>query len=69
MSSKNTDSKADSQNTQETSPEKGDVNFLDQTLRPAVWADYIGQKNIKDNLQILLTAAAQRKHPTDHFPC
>ena len=67
MSSKNTDSKANSENTQEISPEKGDVNFLDQTLRPTVWKDYIGQKNIKDNLHILLTAAAERKHPPEHL--
>jgi len=67
MSSKNKDSLIDSKNNQEVSPEKGDVNFLDQTLRPTVWADYIGQKNIKDNLHILLTAAAERKHPPEHL--
>jgi len=67
MSSKNKDSSIDSQNNKEISPEKGDVNFLDQTLRPTVWADYIGQKNIKDNLHILLTAAAERKHPPEHL--
>jgi Holliday junction DNA helicase RuvB len=74
MSSKNKDSQADSQNTEQSGPEigqpgkeTGDVNFLDQTLRPAVWKDYIGQKNIKDNLHILLTAAAQRKHPPEHL--
>lgn len=44
-----------------------DTNFLDQTLRPTVWNDYIGQKNIKDNLHILLTAAAQREHPPEHL--
>ncbi|MDD5318957.1 MAG: Holliday junction branch migration DNA helicase RuvB [Candidatus Pacebacteria bacterium] len=44
-----------------------DEHFLDQTLRPAVWADYIGQKNIKDNLSILLTAAKERKHPPEHI--
>jgi Holliday junction DNA helicase RuvB len=67
MSSKNKDSFIDSQKNQEISPEKGDVNFLDQTLRPTVWKDYIGQKNIKDNLHILLTAAAERKHPPEHL--
>ncbi|MEI6191341.1 MAG: Holliday junction branch migration DNA helicase RuvB [bacterium] len=67
MSSKNKDSATNSQNNQEISPEKGDVNFLDQTLRPTVWKDYIGQKNIKDNLHILLTAAAERKHPPEHL--
>ena len=24
--------------------------FLDSTLRPTAWDDYIGQKNIKENL-------------------
>ncbi|MFA7252398.1 MAG: Holliday junction branch migration DNA helicase RuvB [Candidatus Paceibacterota bacterium] len=67
MSSKKQDSQANSLKNQQTSPEKGDVNFLDQTLRPTVWADYIGQKNIKDNLHILLTAAAQRQHPPEHL--
>ncbi len=67
MSSKNKDSSINPQNNQEIGPEKGDVNFLDQTLRPTIWQDYIGQKNIKDNLHILLTAAAQRKHPPEHL--
>ena len=44
-----------------------DVGFLDQTLRPSKWDEYIGQKNIKDNLHILLTAAKERKHPPEHI--
>lgn len=67
MSSKNKDSSLNSKNSQEISQNNGDVNFLDQTLRPAIWAEYIGQKNIKDNLHILLTAASQRKHPPEHL--
>lgn len=67
MSSTKPLSSASSQNNQEISPEKRDVNFLDQTLRPTAWADYIGQKNIKDNLHILLTAAAERQHPPEHL--
>jgi Holliday junction DNA helicase RuvB len=43
------------------------AKHLDQTLRPSRWIDYIGQKNIKDNLHILLTAAQQRKHPPEHI--
>jgi holliday junction DNA helicase RuvB len=46
--------------------EEKDVGFLDQTLRPSRWDEYIGQKNIKDNLNILLTAAKERKHPPEH---
>lgn len=44
-----------------------DPGFLDQTLRPSRWEEYIGQKNIKDNLHILLTAAKERKHPPEHI--
>ncbi len=41
--------------------------FLDSALRPSAWADYIGQKNIKDNLQILLQAAKERGQPPEHL--
>jgi Holliday junction DNA helicase RuvB len=41
--------------------------FLDQTLRPSEWDEYIGQKNIKENLKILLGAAKERKHPPEHI--
>jgi len=41
--------------------------FLDQTLRPSRWEDYIGQKSAKDNLNILLTAAKEREHPPEHM--
>ncbi len=50
-----------------TAPDEKEVGFLDQTLRPSRWDDYIGQKNIKDNLHILLTAAKERKHPPEHI--
>ena len=41
--------------------------FLDQTLRPSEWDEYIGQENIKQNLKILLTAAEERSHPAEHI--
>lgn len=44
-----------------------DEGFLDQTLRPSIWDDYIGQENIKANLKILLTAAEERSHPAEHI--
>src|SRR5574343_366813 len=47
--------------------ETPDVGFLDQTLRPSRWNEYIGQKNIKDNLHILLGAAKEREHPPEHI--
>ncbi len=44
-----------------------DSLFLDTTLRPSKWDDYIGQTNIKKNLHILLTAAKERNHPPEHI--
>jgi len=45
----------------------GDEAFLDQTLRPALWHEYIGQGSVKENLKILLTAAKERNHPPEHI--
>jgi len=39
-----------------------DESILDQTLRPARWDEYVGQKHIKDNVKILLRAAGERGH-------
>jgi Holliday junction DNA helicase RuvB len=47
-------------------PDLKEIQYLDQTLRPDVWSDYIGQKTIKDNLKILLVAAKERGHPPEH---
>lgn len=44
-----------------------DEGFLDQTLRPNAWDEYIGQQNIKENLKILLQAASERNHPAEHI--
>ncbi len=44
-----------------------DEGFLDQTLRPSAWVEYIGQENIKANLKILLQAAEERSHPAEHI--
>jgi len=41
--------------------------FLDHTLRPSVWDEYIGQPMLKENLRILLTAAKERSHPPEHL--
>jgi Holliday junction DNA helicase RuvB len=42
------------------------THSLDQELRPSSWDAYIGQKPIKDNLNILLKAAAERGTPPEH---
>lgn len=41
--------------------------FLDVSLRPSRWDDYIGQEAIKNNLHILITAAKERSHPPEHI--
>lgn len=41
--------------------------ILDPQLRPNTWDEYIGQQSIKDNLHILLTAAAKRKQQPEHL--
>ncbi|RPI25639.1 MAG: Holliday junction branch migration DNA helicase RuvB, partial [Chloroflexota bacterium] len=40
---------------------------LDQTLRPRLLNDLIGQENVKENLSILIQAAKQREEPLDHI--
>jgi Holliday junction DNA helicase RuvB len=42
-------------------------SFLDQTLRPNRWEDYVGQKHIKDNVKILLRAAEERGQIPEHI--
>jgi Holliday junction DNA helicase RuvB len=41
--------------------------FLDQTLRPSSWNEYIGQDAIKNNLHILISAAKERGTPPEHI--
>lgn len=41
--------------------------WLDKTLRPSEWDEYIGQQNVKNNLRILLEAARERGHSPEHL--
>ncbi len=41
--------------------------YLDQTLRPASWDEYVGQEAIKNNLNILISAAKERASPPEHI--
>jgi Holliday junction DNA helicase RuvB len=50
-----------------TSITRDDVGGLDRTLRPQTWEEYVGQKKIKENLRILLTAARERGHAAEHI--
>jgi holliday junction DNA helicase RuvB len=47
--------------------DKNDDLYLDQTLRPTRWDEYVGQKHIKDNVKILLKAALERGHVPEHI--
>lgn len=40
---------------------------LDQTLRPKLLDDFIGQQGLKDNLSIMIQAARQRNEPLEHI--
>lgn len=44
-----------------------DALFLDQRLRPDRFEEYVGQKHVKENLRILLSAAKEREHPPEHL--
>jgi len=56
-----------SRDSQKAPAAEKESGFLDNALRPSRWDDYIGQKTIKDNLHILLTAAKEREHPPEHI--
>src|SRR5258708_20947213 len=40
--------------------------YLDTTLRPASWDEYVGQDSVKNNLHILISAAKERHTPPEH---
>jgi holliday junction DNA helicase RuvB len=47
-------------------PEPKPDDRLDQTLRPQLLSDLIGQEQVKSNLAILIEAARKRREPLDH---
>jgi Holliday junction DNA helicase RuvB len=68
MSSKKTGERSGEIGTSGAENETGiEDSFLDQTLRPTSWNEYIGQKHIKDNVKILLRAAEERGHIPEHI--
>src|SRR5438045_2765467 len=40
---------------------------LELSLRPAALGEYIGQKKVKDNLRVFMTAALRRREALDHI--
>jgi len=47
--------------------QKLDDRSLDSTLRPSRWDEYVGQRQIKENLAILIEAAKKRGEPLEHL--
>jgi Holliday junction DNA helicase RuvB len=50
-----------------TSHLKKDESALEQALRPKTLKDFIGQKRVIDQIDVLLTAARHRNSPADHI--
>lgn len=46
--------------------EQNEDQVFDMTLRPKVLSEYIGQEQIKKNLEIFIAAAKKRKEPIEH---
>ncbi|MES2203140.1 MAG: Holliday junction branch migration DNA helicase RuvB [Patescibacteria group bacterium] len=51
----------------ETDNRPPEAVFLDATLRPASWDEYVGQEAVKNNLNILIQAAKERATPPEHI--
>lgn len=49
-----------------TPVKKEEDKTLDLTLRPSTLSEYIGQENIKKNVEVLIAAAKQRNEPVEH---
>lgn len=47
-------------------PDSRPEDNLDQALRPRRLVELIGQERVKENIEILIEAARQRKEPLDH---
>ena len=43
-----------------------DDNILDNTIRPETIEEYIGQEDVKENINVFIKAAKLRKEPLDH---
>lgn len=48
------------------SAEKQDIDAFENVLRPKTMNDYIGQKKVKENLEVFIFAAKKRNESLDH---
>ena len=46
---------------------KGEESALEQALRPKTLKDFIGQHRVREQIDVLLTAARGRNVPADHI--
>lgn len=49
------------------SPTQKPDSTLDRELRPSSWDEYVGQRQTKENLKVLLDAARERNHAPEHL--
>lgn len=49
-----------------TTRELYDDGIIDNTIRPEVFSEYIGQKDVKENLKVFIDAAKMRNESLDH---
>ena len=50
-----------------TSPPLPEDRAIDVVLRPTSWAEYVGQDQVKRQLEVILTAAKERHEPCNHL--
>jgi len=50
-----------------STPPNPDEEFVNLTLRPRDWTDYVGQDRVKKNLRVMIDAATKRKEAPDHI--
>jgi holliday junction DNA helicase RuvB len=50
-----------------TGTERDDDRDLDRTLRPRTMEEYVGQTRMKENLQVFIRAARERRESLDHI--
>ena len=58
---------ADNEDRLVASQVKGEESALEQALRPKTLQDFIGQHRVREQIDVLLTAARHRNTPADHI--
>jgi Holliday junction DNA helicase RuvB len=50
----------------DVAPERGEADLPEKSIRPARLADFVGQKQVRENLKVFIEAARQRQDALDH---